>query len=111
MSNDHIEKIRQKMFPIETDPLADAEKFIMTYFGNGDSDEEIAAWAKSKGYSPADQRGIAAIDQLLASPDNDSELIRIVLWVANQPFDVLDGEHARTWLKDKREWLGDILGY
>jgi hypothetical protein len=111
MDKDKYEEIKRKMNPAVVDALGDAEKFIMTYFGNGDSEEEIAAWAGSKGYSPSDERGLSAIDQLLASPENDKELIRLVVWVANHPLTYPDGEHARAWLKEKREWLGEILGY
>lgn len=111
MEDDKQAEIKRKMQTQVEKPLVDAEQLIMTYFGNGDAEGEIAAWIARKGYSPADARGIAALDILLASSQYDQELVRLVVWVANHPLDVPDPQHARAWLKAKREWLGDLLGY
>jgi hypothetical protein len=109
MQEDLLNLFKKKLNAPITDPVAEAEKLLMTYFGNGDSEDSLRDWVAQKGFSLNDRRGIEAIDILLSTNDHDQEIIRLILWVANQPLPIGDAAHARKQLKENRDWVMGLI--
>ena len=109
MQEDLLNLFKNKLNAPITNPVAEAEKLLMTYFGNGDSEESLREWIAQKGFSLSDRRGLQAVDMLLATDEYDQEIIRLIVWVANQPLAVPDALHARQQLEANRDWLASLM--
>jgi hypothetical protein len=94
------------------DPLGIAQEFLNYFWGSDNTDDEnrqhIISFVSS-GAAETIQRELDAVELLLSYSENDDDLVRLVIWEANEYLEVEDGPHARAWLRTKSDWVREIF--
>src|SRR4029450_2956939 len=109
---DMPEHLRAKMNAPPGPPIAEARKFLRSYWGDeGETAAVRDDMARTIALSPRDViRGLQASEALLRDPPPPGTLVDMVLWDANHPMSSGTDEAARAWLSEQAEMVREVLG-
>jgi hypothetical protein len=97
--------------PPPIDPIKDTKAFLRSYLTDADGlDEAIEDIARQVSVNDRTVvRGLAAMEALLAAPD-DGMYLYLVAYEANVGLDDPSEERARAWLADLAARVREVLG-
>ncbi len=94
------------------DPMKELRKFIGVYWGSDLDNDTIIRLMKSSTQEQKNfiTKGVQAAKIVLSEDKYNEELVKVILWEANQPLTEPLIDNARNWLREKILFTEETIG-